>query len=181
MKTAKRVALTNGQKNGLWIAAGLLILAAVGWAAAPANVNKGDLSISLVAQKVVKQSNGQDQLQPAERAFPGEVIQYDALCHNQGSEALRRVEPTLPIPAGMVYVPDSAKPAPAQASLDGKNFQPIPLRRKVVLPNGAVELREVPATEYRALRWFIGEMAPGSKTTVIARTRLIPVTTEPGS
>jgi hypothetical protein len=72
----------------------------------------------------------------------------------------------------MHYLPDTARPAPAQASLDGRNFAPIPLKRKVTLPTGEVQEQEVPATEYRALRWNLGEMAPGTKTTLIARTRI---------
>ncbi len=159
-----------------WRAAalGLLLLGSLSWVAAAAN---NDLAISLQARKVIAQTNGREQLQPAERAFPGEVIQYDARYANQSGRPLRQIQPTLPIPAGMTYLKDSAKPAPVKASLDGKTFEAIPLHRQVQLPDGKVELHEVPATEYRALRWYISELAPGSQTNLVARTRLIPLTT----
>ena len=68
----------------------------------------------------------------------------------------------------------SAKPAPAEASLDGRTFAPIPLKRRVTLPTGEVQEQEVPPSEYRALRWQAGDLAPGSRTAIAARTRILP-------
>lgn len=149
-------------------------LASPGPAAAAPAPARGDLDIKLVAQRVLRDADGQEALQPAERAFPGDVIQYDATYHNRADKGIANVAPTLPIPTGMEYVPDSAKPAPALASLDGKLFEPIPLKRQVILPSGEVQEQEVPATEYRALRWNLGEMEAGGRTTVVARARLLP-------
>lgn len=132
-----------------------------------------DLAISLTARKVVLQANGREQLQPAERAFPGEVIQYDARYENRSTDRLNNVSPTLPIPKGMVFVPDSAQPVPAEASLDGRKFAPIPLKRKVVTATGQVREETVAPTEYRALRWRLGVMAAGAQAVVSARTQLV--------
>ena len=134
--------------------------------------NGGDLDVKLAAQRVSASPGGKETLHVAERAFPGDIIQYDATYQNLGGKAITNLEPTLPIPAGMHYLPDTARPVPAQASLDGRTFAPIPLKRKVTLPTGEVKEQEVPATEYRALRWNLGEMAPGARTTLIARTRI---------
>ena len=153
-----------------------VILAGMTWADSPrAQTPTGDLAISLHARKVVKQADGQERLLPAERAFPGEVIQYDALYLNKSAKPLQNVSPTLPIPNGMVFVPESATPAPAEASLDGRTFEPIPLKRKGTLPTGEEREQEVPPTQYRALRWHLGEMAGGGRATVTARTQLAPV------
>jgi len=140
--------------------------------AADAAQNKTPLTIALTAQKVVKQSDGSEKFITADRALPGETIQYDTLCHNRSGKPLNNVAPMLPIPTGMVYVADSASPAPTEASLDGKTFSAIPLKRKVTTPTGEVIEQEVPATEYRALRWKLGEMAPGTKTVLVARTKI---------
>ena len=137
---------------------------------------RGDVIVSLVAQKVKVSAEGKEILQPAERAFPGEVIQYDALYHNQSATEIHNLAPTLPIPSGMEYLPEGATPAPAEASLDGKTFAPIPLKRKVTRPDGTVREEEVPASEYRALRWQMGDMAAGKKVTVAARARLLSAT-----
>jgi len=152
-----------------------LVFSGLTWAdSAVAQSAKNDLAISLTAKKVVRQADGKEKLLPADRAFPGETIQYDALYLNQSAKSLSGVAPTLPIPNGMIFVPESATPAPAQASLDGKKFQPIPIMRKVTLPTGEEKEEEVPATEYRALRWNAGDLAAGAKTTVTARTKLVP-------
>src|SRR5688572_28617432 len=96
----------------------------------------GDVVVTLKEQKVHRAPDGKEVLKVAERAIPGEVIQYDAFYKNQGKKGIRNLEPTLPIPRGLEYVPDSAQPAPAKASLDGKNFAPIPLKRQVSMPDG---------------------------------------------
>ena len=175
MQTSRRDLLAK--LTGVLLGLGL-IPGGLAWAASP-TVQRGnaknDLAISLTAQKVVKQADGKEKLLAADRAFPGEVIQYDALYRNQSAKPLSNVSPTLPIPNGMVFIPDSAAPAPAEASLDGKIFQRIPIMRKIRMPNGEQKEEEVPATEYRALRWQAGDLAAGATTTVTARTKLIPV------
>jgi len=123
----------------------------------------------------VLQADGKERLVVADRAFPGEVIQYDALYENQSAKPITSVAPTLPIPVGMVFVPESASPVPSEASLDGKKFEPLPIVRKVRMPSGVETEVEVPASEYRALRWEAGNLAPGAKTTITARAKLVPV------
>jgi len=85
---------------------------------------------------------------------------------------VRQLVATLPIPAGVEYQPTSARPAVVLASLDGKSFAPIPLKRTVRLPDGREVTREIPASEYRWLRWTIGSLAPKSSEIVRARVRV---------
>jgi hypothetical protein len=134
--------------------------------------DKGDVAVVLLAQKVARDTTGRENLTPADYARPGEIIQYDAVYQNRARHAVFDLRPTLPIPAGLEYLPGSASPAPQAASLDGKTFEPIPLRRKVTLPDGTVEEREVPPNEYRALRWQLGDLPAGGRATVIARARV---------
>jgi hypothetical protein len=132
-----------------------------------------DVAVTLKAQKVLRTTEGKEVLRVADRAMPGEIIQYDALYKNQSSSSVRRLEPTLPIPAGLEYIPASAKPAPAKASLDGKTFAPVPLMRQVVLANGETKQEQVPFSEYRALRWDLGDLEAGKTALVSARARLV--------
>jgi uncharacterized repeat protein (TIGR01451 family) len=134
--------------------------------------NANDVVVSLKAYKVVRATDGKEVLQAADRAMPGEVIQYDALYRNQGRTGVRNLQPTLPIPAGLEYLPDSAKPAPSKASVDGKNFAPIPLMRQVALPDGKTKEEPVPTSTYRALRWELGDLDSGRNAVVSARARL---------
>ena len=137
-----------------------------------AQAAKNDVVVTLKAQKVLRGSDGNEVLQAADRAMPGEVIQYDAVYKNQSKSGVRNLVPTLPIPRGLEYIPDSAKPAPSKASIDGKIFEPLPLMRRVTLPNGETVEQAVPPSEIRALRWEIGDLDGGAAAQISARARL---------
>ena len=143
-------------------------------------VRAGDLEIRLTAQRVLVEPNGQERLQSADRAFPGDTVQYEAIYENRGVRPIRNLQPTLPIPTGMSYLADTAQPAPAEASLDGRHFEAVPLKRQVKLANGEVREEFVPPSEYRALRWLVGNLPTAGQTNVIARTRLAPASPRPG-
>jgi hypothetical protein len=133
---------------------------------------KEDLSIQLTARKVVKTAQGKEEFAPADKSNPGDLIQYDAVYRNQSKGALSNIHPTLPIPIGMIYVPENGKAAPKAASLDGRTFHPIPLKKQVKLPDGGASEVEIPVSEYRALRWSIASLHAGQSTNITARVRV---------
>lgn len=133
---------------------------------------QSDVSVNLSAKKVVVADGGKETFSSAQQAKPGDVIQYDAVYKNSGKGAVKNLLATVPIPEGLAFLADSAKPADAQASLDGKNFERIPLMREVTKADGTKEKQAVPFSEYRALRWSISELAPGASVTVSARARV---------
>jgi uncharacterized repeat protein (TIGR01451 family) len=130
-----------------------------------------DVKVSLVAQRVVI-ADGKETLVEADKAKPGDTIQYAATYRNVGQGTAVNVGATVPIPAGLEFVADSAKPAAEQASVDGKNFSPIPLMHEVKNAAGAMESQPVPLSQYRALRWTIKELPAGSNATVSVRARV---------
>ena len=133
---------------------------------------KGDLDIKLVAQKVVKTPDGNERFVSAEKAAPGDIILYTATYRNTGKGVIRELEPNLPIPTGTEFIPDSAKPKPAMATLDGKKFEPVPIKRKVVIDGKEVE-QEVPQTQYKALRWKVDTLEAGKEFKVEARVKVV--------
>ena len=174
MKTQQTTQTTAGRRNfsALSIVA-LLAAACLGVTPASAQTApKNPVAISLTAQKVTKDAEGKEQLKPADRAMPGEVVQYDALYKNTSSAGVRNLAPTLPIPPGLEFLPETVNPMPAFASVDGRTFAPFPLVRKVTKPDGTVEEQAVPASEYRALRWTVGDLEAGKSILVSARARL---------
>jgi uncharacterized repeat protein (TIGR01451 family) len=130
-----------------------------------------DLKVTLSAKRVAVEQ-GKETLTTADKAKPGEIIQYEAAYHNNGQTTVERIGAVVPIPAGLTLVADSARPTASEASLDGKNFGPVPLMRPVKNEAGIVEDRPVPLTEYRALRWTLDQVAPGATTTVTVRARV---------
>lgn len=174
MKTPKHMKTTI--ERGYFSALSTLALAvAVCLSATPASAQtapKNPVAISLTAQKVTKDAEGKEQLKPADRALPGEVVQYDALYKNTSSAGVKNLAPTLPIPTGLEFLPETVSPMPAFASVDGRTFAPFPLVRKVTKPDGTIEEQAVPASEYRALRWATGDLEAGKSVVVSARARL---------
>ena len=141
--------------------------------AGQAALSADEVQVRLTAQKVATDAQGKESLMPADRAAPGDIIEYQVVYTNAGNGAVRSLLATLPVPPAAEFIAGTASPRTAQASLDGKTFAPIPLVRTVKLPDGSSEVREVPASEYRYLRWPLNELAVGQSATVNARMRVI--------
>lgn len=130
------------------------------------------VDVRLQAFQVVTQDKGGEKLVPALEAHPGDTIEYQVTYQNNGKTAARAVAATLPVPEGaMVYLDGSAAPKTVQASLDGKQFSPLPLTREV-MRNGRRTIEPVPPEQYRFLRWELGDLAPGKAATVTSRMRV---------
>ena len=132
---------------------------------------KAEVKVTLVANKIMK-SNGTEVQQSGQTAKPGDTIQYVAEYRNTDKATVRSVVATLPVPAGMEYLPDTESPRPALASTDGMHFSAIPLKRTVRNASGQPKEELVPYSEYRTLRWDLGEISGGASKTVIARVKV---------
>jgi len=128
------------------------------------------VKVSLTAVKITVE-NGKEAESPADKAKPGDLIEYRAEYRNAGAKVQNKVVATVPIPSGMEYVADSASPQPSLASTDGRTFAAVPLKRTVQRDGSPVE-EIVPASAYRFLRWNLGKLAPGASATVKARARI---------
>lgn len=149
-----------------------LVIPALPAAAQSASAIKVDLALF----ELMRDEQGRESFQPADRVKPGDTVEYRAAYRNTSNRSLRKVVATLPVPINaMAYLPDSAKPGGVQVSLDGEHFAAPPLFRNVTLPDGRKARREVPPGEYRYLRWVIDELPPQSSATLTARMQLLPV------
>lgn len=135
---------------------------------------EGDVSVALSAYRVTM-SQGKEAYVPAEQARPGEVIEYRATYKNSGKQAVKDLMATLPVPAGLEYLPRTARPAHLLASVDGKIYEAVPLLRKSKGADGRLVVREVPVSEYRWLRWPMGTLAAKGESQVNARMRVTPL------
>ena len=142
--------------------------------AQPASAAKAPVSVELQAFKVVRDANGKEQLQSAQSAKPGDVLEYRAVYANNSSREVKNLQATLPIPAMTEVLLESAMPKGVNASRDGRNFAPAPLMQTVTLPSGATQTRPLPLSAYRALRWPVGTLGAGKNVVVRARVRLNP-------
>ena len=127
---------------------------------------------NLSASKVTLSADGKEVLSIADKVAPGDLLEYQTLYKNNGKSTIKSLMATLPIPAGMTYVAGTAKPSGALASLDGKSFAAMPLKRMVKKPDGKMEEQLVPLLEYRALRWSLGELSASAKVAISARIKI---------
>jgi uncharacterized repeat protein (TIGR01451 family) len=151
-------------------AAAVIALLVPSWASA-----QSDVAVSLAASRVSLDADGKESLAAAEKANPGDLIEYRAVYRNPATAPVRQLAATLPIPPGTEFIPGTAQPRGALASLDGRTFEAMPIKRTVRLDDGREVVREVPLSEYRYLRWSIGELAAGAERTVRARVRVSPL------
>lgn len=144
-----------------------ILVAGVAFAAEPAVV------ANMTAVKVVAKA-GKETLTSADSAQPGDVIEYRVDYHNASSSGVGNVIATLPVPAnGVEYILGTDAPRGATASVDGKTFSTIPLMRTVKLANGQTTMQPVPFSEYRYLRWSLGDLPAEAHKRVSARVRLL--------
>jgi uncharacterized repeat protein (TIGR01451 family) len=148
-----------------------LVLALLAAPAALAQTGPAPLDSQLVARKVIA-ADGRETFVDAASAKPGDVIEYVATYRNTGKSALTGLQATMPIPPQTEYLPGTARPAQPLASVDGRVFADIPLKRKVNRDGKQVE-EPVPYREYRALRWFVGELGGEQSAEFAARVRVI--------
>jgi uncharacterized repeat protein (TIGR01451 family) len=129
---------------------------------------------ALTVHRVVVDANGREKLESAATAKPGDLLEYVVEFHNNGQSTVHGLAATLPLPAGTEFVAGSQAPVQPSASLDGSRFEPLPLKRKVTRPDGAVTEELVPAREYRFLRWNPADLAANGTLTVSARVMVEP-------
>lgn len=131
--------------------------------ATPAAAADGEspLEVNLVALKAGPVVDGKETLVPAAEAKPGQTLVYRVTYHNRSAGELKNVAATVPVPAGLAYVGDSAQPAAEQATIDGKTFFPV----------GSPPKDTTPAS-WKELRWSPRPLAPGAEFTVELRARV---------
>lgn len=144
-----------------------IVPAAAAWAQGPGE----SLQSRLVARKVVVAA-GRESLVDAADARPGDVIDYAATYRNPGKQALKGLQATIPIPPETEFMAGTARPGKAQASLDGRVFADVPLKRTVTRDGRQVEVT-VPYREYRYLRWRLGDLGGEQSVVVSARVRVL--------
>lgn len=145
-----------------------LLVSTTVWAAGP-------LAIELKSEKVTTimvLGKPEERREAAKAVKPSELIEYRANYKNTSAKEVRGVQAVLPIPSGMTVDLNSAQPVPVQASMDGRQFYPVPLTRQVRAADGQLKTVNVPLSEYRALRWSLGALAAGASRDVVLRARV---------
>jgi uncharacterized repeat protein (TIGR01451 family) len=142
-------------------------------AAAPLHAQQpGPIDVRLESRKVIPAAEGKESFAPATTAKPGDVIEYVATYRNTARQPISGLEATIPIPGNTEFIPGSARPDSAKASVDSRSWADMPLKRKVRRDGREVD-EQVAVREYRYLRWFPGELGADKSMTFTARVRVV--------
>ena len=133
-----------------------------------------DVTSELQAFKITVNESGEEVAVEVEEVRPGDLIEYRLTYTNNTDQAITNLIPTLPVPANMYYLGDTAEPEIQRASYQssGNDFQVPPLTREVTTSGGLQTTEEVPPREYRRLQWTIATLEGGDSVTLTARVRV---------
>lgn len=128
------------------------------------------VTVELQQSKVVQATDGKEQLLDAASVKPGDVLEYTVTYTNKTGKPVSGLVADLPIPEGLEYLPRSAKPGATLVKAAAKDgaFAAEPLMRKT--RDGKAE--PVPYSDYRALRWTLGQLPAGGVASVSARAKV---------
>jgi hypothetical protein len=144
----------------------------LGAESAKAAAQSGEPLVVTLERKKIVVIGGRESMVSAEVAKPGDVLFELATYTNRTKKPLAGFQATLPVPQNTELVEGTAEPANVLASVDGKNFSPMPLKRKAKQANGVEIEQLVPIVEYRYLRWPQDEIGPEKTVRYSARFRV---------
>lgn len=150
-------------RNALISSALLLVAPSV---LANSQATQEPVSVDLNTYLITQNAEGKVTEQLVSEVKPEQIVEYRAVYTNNTAGTIQNLVATLPIPAETQFLAKSA-PTKAQASTDGVNFAPMPLKKKV-----GDQIVNVPLADYRALRWTIAELPAGKSIAVSAQTRI---------
>lgn len=115
----------------------------------------------------IKDGKTIESFERANRAQPGEIVEYRLKAVNAGSNAISNLNVDLPVPRETSYLDGTASGpnnATLLASFDAKrSFGQLPLKRKII-KDGKTNEEIVKANEFTNLRWAIKGAIPAGQT-----------------
>lgn len=125
----------------------------------------------LLASVVARGADGAEVLSPitaSTRLNSGNVIEYHGYIINQSPERVRNLKVTFDLPANTELTGLSdLSPSRAYGSIDGKNFQYMPLKANI---GGIVQ--EIPMSSYKAVQWDVAGLGLNEVAEVKYRVRI---------
>lgn len=108
----------------------------------------------ILASVVSQDAQGQEVLSPINaqtRLASGNIVEYRGYLTNNSPDRVRTMKVTMAIPANMELVSiNDVLPERAYGSMDGANFQYMPLKTNI----GGV-LQDLPTSYYKAVQWDV--------------------------
>jgi uncharacterized repeat protein (TIGR01451 family) len=126
-----------------------------------ADSNEDGLTGIIEAYRVVVDDDGNEQLLPAEKVRPDDIIEYKLTYRNASSTPLQNIVITDPVPPEAVYVADSAllpQEGRIQFSInDGESYQAWPIKIPFLTENGEKMWKNASPEQVTHIRWTLDE------------------------
>ena len=137
--------------------------------------NDEPVSSELKVFKITIDASGDEMALEVSETQPGDTLEYRLTYTNNTAEAISNLVPTLPIPEGMQFIPNSASPEinKASTSMLENDFAPIPLTRTVMTDDGEQITKEISESEYRRLQWTVPALSGKESITLSARVIVV--------
>lgn len=129
------------------------------------------LELKVLGSMVTTNPQGQEILMPMRDDIPlqsGTVLEYHGYVANKGTDILKKITIALKIPENTELLDtQSISPNRAKGTVDGVNFQYLPLRINL---NGVMQ--NMPTRFYKAVQWDIENIGAGEVATVKYRVKV---------
>lgn len=113
-----------------------------------------EVKTHLSNMKIVKDNKGGIEKVEAKNVSPGDILEYTFTIDNQEEEAIKNLNPAIPVPAGTTIVPNTGKPSNYLVSINGRDYYPYPIE---------VDGKPVELSSYKGVGWNVDELKPGEK------------------
>ena len=133
------------------------------------------LTGSIEAFRVITTEDGEEDFLPAQKAKPKDIIEYRLTYKNNGTDPVRNIFITDPIPSGTEYVEESAsepKSGRVEFSIDsGKSYHDWPIEITEETKDGRKVVKQATPEMVTHIRWTLTDtFKPEHEITVSYRT-----------
>jgi uncharacterized repeat protein (TIGR01451 family) len=156
-------------------AAIILLFAAV--SAGSASAQGPELKGEMVAAKIVVDEEKGEIALPAEQVYPNDTVEYTLRYTNAGTATAAGVDLIGPVPAGTVYIEETATEVPGirpMYSIDqGKSWHEAPVIIEVARKDGTVEKKKADPEMITHVKWSLdGHLGVGEEVVVSYRVQV---------
>ena len=136
-----------------------------------ADSNEGGLTGIIEAYRVVMNDDGDEQLLPADKARPDDIIEYKLTYNNASNISLQNIVITDPVPSEAVYIAETAylpQEGQVQFSInDGASYHGWPIKVLVDTADGEQEWRDAAPEEVTHIRWTLNQAIDPDQAVVV--------------
>jgi uncharacterized repeat protein (TIGR01451 family) len=173
----RSVEITKEGSYMKWSLSAVVVLLVLASTVSSAKAQAPDLTGAMAAHKIVRGEGDREIAVPAEKVYPNDTVEYTLRYENTGSAAAAGVNLVGPIPAGTVYLDQTATEIEGLDPLfsidGGKTYHRAPVTYVEIDEEGKEKRKVAPPDMYTHIRWEMsGTLDVGQEVTVSYRVQV---------